>query len=250
MKRAIVVLIVLIGLVCLAFGGYLLFEHLEHERALRNYPVAYDDLIAQYAAEFELDPYLVISIMRCESSFDPHAVSNRGAIGLMQIMPDTGEWIAHKLDMDETYVESMLYDPAINVRFGCWYLQFLNGRFAGRWKEMIAAYNAGHRAVENWLKDSAYAPDGALAIIPYESTAAYYERVMTAHEYYLRLYPELFASPVQTASTETAYFISSLAKNVTLFAETAETVRAHWGSRACIGRQFMNKVLYSIQSTT
>lgn len=194
MKKAIVVLIVLIALLCLTFGGYVLYQQILHERALRNYPVAYETAIRDEAAAFSLDPYLVISIMRCESSFDPQAVSNRGAIGLMQIMPDTGEWIAHKLDLDDQFVTSMLYDPEVNVRFGCWYLQFLDNRFDGDRKKMVAAYNAGHRAVENWMEDPQYAANGALLTIPYESTAIYYDRVMAAYENYTTLYPALFDS--------------------------------------------------------
>ena len=193
MKKAIVVLVVLIVLLCLTFGGYVIYQRVLYERALRNYPVAYAEVIDRNAKEFALDPYLVISIMRCESSFDSEAVSNRGAIGLMQVMPDTGEWIAHKLDMDDSFVTSMLYDPEVNVRFGCWYLQFLDGRFDGDRKQMIAAYNAGHHAVEKWLEDPAYAQDGALFFIPYESTATYYDRVMAAYENYTSLYPELFS---------------------------------------------------------
>lgn len=194
MKKAIVALIILIIAVCLAFGGYLLYEHLAYQRALRNYPVAYQEEIRHSAEEFSLDPYLVLSIMRCESSFKPEAVSNRGAIGLMQVMPDTGEWIAHKLDLDDSYLESQLYEPALNVRFGCWYLQFLSGRFSNNIKQMVAAYNAGHRAVENWLEDPQYAQNGELMVIPYESTSIYYDRVMAAYEAYTSLYPNLFSN--------------------------------------------------------
>ena len=70
------------------------------------------------------DPYLVLSVMRCESSFRSDAVSHAGAIGLMQVMPDTGAWIAHKLNLDDVYTESMLYEPDYNVRFGCWFSPF------------------------------------------------------------------------------------------------------------------------------
>lgn len=195
MKKAIIGLVIAIAVVCMAFGGYLIYEKLMHERDLRNYPTAYVEEIVRAADEFSLDPYFVISIMRCESSFDPEAVSNRGAIGLMQVMPDTGEWIAHKLDLDDTYQESLLYEPAVNVRFGCWYLQFLSGRFDGDRKKIVAAYNAGHRTVENWLQDPQYSANGALLTIPYESTAKYYERVEASYAKYRELYPALFDEP-------------------------------------------------------
>ncbi len=194
MKKAIIGLMIAIVLVCLAFGGYALYQNLLHARALRNYPTAYTAQIRESAEEFSLDPYFVISIMRCESSFDPEAVSYRGAIGLMQIMPDTGEWIAHKLNIDDTYSESLLYEPRVNIRFGCWYLRFLADRFDNDRKKIVSAYNAGHRAVENWLENPAYSAGGELVTIPYESTATYYTRVEAAYANYTSLYPELFAS--------------------------------------------------------
>ena len=193
MKKAIVALLIAIVALCLAFGGYLLYGHLEHQRALRNYPVAYAEQIETWSRVLALDPYYVLAIMRCESSFDPEAVSSAGAIGLMQIMPDTGEWIAHKLELDDVYDQDQLYDPDTNIHFGCWYLSFLTDRFKGDRKQMTAAYNAGHGAVENWLEDPRYAENGELTMIPYESTAVYYERVERAYENYRRLYPELFS---------------------------------------------------------
>ncbi len=196
MQIAAIVVASLIALCCLAFGGYVIYEHVQYERALRNYPVAYTEIIKANADEFGLDPYLVQSIMRCESSNDPSAVSDAGAIGLMQIMPDTGTWIAHKLDMDSVYTEDMLYDPATNVRFACWYLKFLTGRFDGDVMEMVAAYNAGHGSVEDWLKDPRFSLDGKLTSIPFEQTARYYDKVMAAYENYTTLYPELFSEDV------------------------------------------------------
>ena len=195
MKKAILIVLIVITALLLAFGVYLLVDEEARQRDLRNYPVAYADLIAANAEEFGLDPYLVLAVMRCESSFDPEAVSNRGAKGLMQIMPDTGSWIAHKLDLDDSYEESMLFDPAVNIRFGCWYLRFVGGRFDGNVKCMVAAYNAGHKTVENWLEDPAYGSGGTLLTIPYESTAAYYERVTTSLDRYRALYPTLFGEP-------------------------------------------------------
>ena len=176
-----------------AFVGYVIYENEQYQKALRNYPVAYTDLIKTYAAQYELDPYLVQSIMRCESSNDPSVVSKVGAIGLMQIMPDTGTWIAHKLDLDDVYTEKMLYDPEINIEFGCWYLKFLSGRFDGNVKQMIAAYNAGHGSVEDWLKDPRYSQNGELTTIPFEDTARYYDKVTAAYANYTTLYPDLFS---------------------------------------------------------
>ena len=199
MQIAVIVLGVVVFLAAAAFGGYVLYENEQYQKALRNYPVAYTDFIKTYSTEYKLDPYLVQSIMRCESSNDPSVVSKVGAIGLMQIMPDTGTWIAHKLDLDNVYTEQMLYDPETNIEFGCWYLQFLSGRFNGNTKQMIAAYNAGHGSVEDWLDDPRYSQNGELTTIPFEETARYYDKVTAAYENYTTLYPDLFLEP--TAAT-------------------------------------------------
>lgn len=198
MQIACVALAALIALFLLGMGGFFLCEKAMHERALRNYPAAYVNEIRSISAQYELDPYLVISIMRCESSFDPNAVSTRGAIGLMQIMPDTGEWIAHKLEMDDIYEESMLYDPETNITFGCWYLRFVKTRLNGDVMQMICAYNAGHGSVKEWLSDPRFSQNGVLTSIPFPATERYYEKVVTAYENYASLYPTLFDDEVQS----------------------------------------------------
>ena len=198
MQIAVIVLGAIVFLCAAGFGGYLWYEDAQYQRALRNYPVAYTDLISDAAEKYSLDPYLVQSIMRCESSNDPNAVSGVGAIGLMQIMPDTGEWIAHKIDPELAYSLDMLQDPATSIEYGCWYLRFLSDRFNGSTIAIIAAYNAGHGSVEDWLSDSRFSKNGALLTIPFEDTARYYQKVMTAYENYSTLYPDLFSNSKQT----------------------------------------------------
>ena len=195
---AVVILGSILFLAAAGFGGYVWYEEDQHQKALLNYPVAYTELIKQYADKYDLDPYLVQSIIRCESSNKPDAVSKVGAIGLMQIMPDTGEWIGHKIDPELAYSLDMLEDPATSIEYGCWYLRFLSDRFSGRTMEIIAAYNAGHGSVEEWLNDARFSQDGILTTIPFESTALYYEKVMFAYENYKTLYPEEFSTLPQS----------------------------------------------------
>lgn len=200
MQIAVIVLGAILLLGASGFGGYLIYENVTYQRALRNYPVAYTDLIKQYSDQYQLDPYLVQSIMRCESSNDPTAKSDVGAIGLMQIMPETGEWIGHKIDPELAYSLDMLEDPATNIEYGCWYLNFLSERFDGRLIEIISAYNAGHGTVEDWLNDARFSQNGQLTIIPYDDTARYYEKVVAAYQNYTTLYPDLFTNNIQTAT--------------------------------------------------
>ena len=197
---ASIVLGAILFLCAAIFGGYVWYEEDQHQKALANYPVAYTELIKQYARQYDLDPYLVQSIIRCESSNNPDAVSKVGAIGLMQIMPDTGEWIGHKIDPELAYSLDMLTNPATSIEYGCWYLRFLSDRFDGDVMEIIAAYNAGHGSVEGWLKDARFSQNGKLTTIPFEDTAKYYDNVMKAYENYTMLYPDLFTTNAQTAT--------------------------------------------------
>ena len=108
----------------------------------------------------------------------------------MQIMPETGEWIAGKLK--EPYDEETLQEPEQNIRYGCWYLEFLFERFSDP-DTVLAAYNAGHNAVRKWLQNSDYSDDGeSLQVIPYDETRNYVEKVRRAYEKYKDLYPQAF----------------------------------------------------------
>ena len=90
---------------------------------------------------YKLDPYLILAVIKVESEFSPAAVSNQGAIGLMQVMPGTGRYVADELGIDYEG-KSALYDPFINVKLGIHYLSFLNDRFENT-EEALAAYNYG-----------------------------------------------------------------------------------------------------------
>lgn len=153
----------------------------------RTYRLMYPELITEMAAEYQVDPYLVAAVIHCESSNNKDAVSPVGAMGLMQIMPDTGSWIAEKLDMDGFTVEQ-LFEPEVNLRFGCWYLDYLSKKFHGNRVAVLAAYNGGPGNVEKWLKDERYSENGELTHIPFPETERYVEKVQRAYEKYLDLY--------------------------------------------------------------
>ncbi len=92
------------------------------------YPLHYYDLIEKYATEYEVDPYLVLAIIKNESKFNPDAVSKKDAKGLMQIAPITGKWACEKLEIPD-YTEDMLFEPELNIRIGVWYLNVLKQEF-------------------------------------------------------------------------------------------------------------------------
>ena len=154
-----------------------------------QYPLRYRELIEENAAQFELEPWHVAAVVRCESSFRETATSSVGAMGLMQIMPDTGLWLAGKFDEEEIFTEEMLYQPETNLKYGCWFLRWLMRRYEGDRTLATAAFHAGHGTVDGWLEDPQISPDGrTLASIPYSSTSTYVERVLTACEKYQELY--------------------------------------------------------------
>ncbi len=164
---------------------------LGRELEKRTYKLSYPKTIAQYAKEFDVDPFLVAAMIHCESANRPEAVSVDGAIGLMQVMPDTGEWIAGKLGISDFHADS-LFEPAVNIRFGCWYLKFLLDRYDQDRQLAVAAYNAGHGNVDKWLDDPSVSAKGQLVNIPYEETKTYVEKVQRAYEKYQSLYKNAF----------------------------------------------------------
>lgn len=153
----------------------------------RLYPLEYRDYIWGYAEEYQLDPFLVSAIIHTESRFRPEAVSHLGAVGLMQLMPDTGLWIGGHLGLE--LAESDLTEPETNILLGCWYMRYLLDQFDGDYTLAFAAYNGGIGNVRQWLNDPDLSRDGEhLDAIPFTETAQYVEKVNTSWDIYSKLY--------------------------------------------------------------
>lgn len=182
--------LLLMGLALLLVAGYFIFNFPKQVPKI-NYPMAMEAQIRERAAEFGLDPARVAAVIYCESSFNPEAVSNVGARGLMQIMPETGEWLATKFPDIEYVSADQLFDAATNMRFGCWYLDWLIDRYDGDIIKSTAAYHTGQGNVDEWLKDAAYSQDGTtLDAIPSSATSTYVNRVVAAYDAYKELYQD------------------------------------------------------------
>ena len=180
-------------------------RRLEAEAAERaQHPLYYADTITAYADAQKLDPALVAAVILCESSYDPKAESRLGARGLMQLMPDTAEWVAHKLGEDGAdYSFDNLYDPQTNIRFGTWYLGYLSRRFNGDATKIVCAYHAGQGNVDSWLKNPQYSSDGVtLDVIPTQDTATYASRVLRARDIYRKYYFPIELPDTQQTETE------------------------------------------------
>lgn len=150
-------------------------------------PVPFSNEIEIYSKMYGLDPYLVAAIIKTESGFDKDIVSSMGAVGLMQIMPSTGEWIARQLNI-EGFSTEMLKNEDINIEIGCWYLNYLRSQLKHT-NEMLAAYNGGIGNVFKWLKDPKYSKDGeVIHTIPFKETVNYIEKVVVVYNEYIDLY--------------------------------------------------------------
>ena len=163
------------------------------ERVLEQHPYSYRDLIETEARANNLHPAFVAAIVLNESSFNPNAESDVGARGLMQMMPDTAEWVSGKLDDTADYHFDMMYDPTKNVHYACWYLAYLSDLFHDDPVLVSAAFHAGQTTVQNWLSDSRYSMDSQsiqLENMAEGPTKNYATRVVKAYSIYRRLYYE------------------------------------------------------------
>jgi len=156
---------------------------------LKNFfPLEYEKSIIEYSDMYNVDPNLVAAVINTESKFVVDASSSKGAIGLMQIMPDTGKWIAEKLELTN-FKEEIIADPEMNIRMGTWYLKKLSNDFNGDYILTLAAYNGGPGNVTKWLEDEKYSSDGEnLHKIPFKETKSYVQRVRFNHKIYRYLY--------------------------------------------------------------
>lgn len=153
----------------------------------RFYPYPYRDLITAASARHQVDPHLVLSLIRNESHFNPDARSVEGALGLMQIMPETGAWIAAQ--MEREFQPEQLLDPATNIEMGVWYLANLNREFASDPVVVLAAYNGGRANVRDWLDSQTWTGERhTLDQIPFPETRTYVGRVLRDEQIYRRLY--------------------------------------------------------------
>ena len=153
------------------------------------YPQKYSEQVTKNSTEFNVDEALIYAVIRTESGFRPEVESHAGAIGLMQLMPSTFDWLQEKLEGEVIYTSEQLKDPDINVRYGTYFLSILIERYNGDVKTIAAAYNAGTTTVDGWLADGNYSTDGkTLNYIPYEETEHYAEKVIKAFEMYKKLY--------------------------------------------------------------
>lgn len=152
------------------------------------YPFPFRENVQVQAQQYQLDPLLLVAVMRVESGFDPRAVSPKGARGLMQLMPETAEWVAQMMGM-ETFEAEMLFEPEINLSMGAWYLAELRRVFNGETVLALAAYNGGRGNVSRWLSEEAWSGKiEEVDNIPFPETRTYVKKVLTNYSIYRRIW--------------------------------------------------------------
>ena len=175
----------LVGLALTAAALFAGFAYVHHAQpgwwARMWHPLRYEQIVLGHASNYDLDPALLAAVIYQESRFRADARSSSGAIGLMQLMPETAQGIADHTG-GTRFKLSDLYDPEINVRYGAWYLSHLIKKY-GSERLALAAYNAGQQNVDDWLRSG----EG----IAFPETRAYIKRVEELKKLYWRIYPVL-----------------------------------------------------------
>ena len=153
------------------------------------FPFPYQKQILKYAKQEKINPLLTLSVMRKESTFDPDIDSIVGAVGLMQIVPPTADWVAKQIKLPEY----SLTNPEDNIRIGTWYLRYNHHRYEDSSLYAVASYNAGTSNVNSWLTQyNTDDRDRFVEQIPFPETKDYVEGVFGNYWNYLRLYnPEI-----------------------------------------------------------
>ncbi|MEW5706136.1 MAG: lytic transglycosylase domain-containing protein [Actinomycetota bacterium] len=155
-----------------------------------KYPLEFKAEIASASQKYSIDPYLIAAIIYVESKFNPISESRAGAVGLMQIMPNTGIWISKKRGTE--FYPADLKDPGVNIDMGTWYFNYLKHRY-GSEKLALAAYNSGYKNVDRWMEESQSSNvDDIIESIPYKETRDFIMRVEKVREIYAKLYPSGF----------------------------------------------------------
>lgn len=174
----IIVFIVVAVLLLVCAGEFM------HRQNMRMYPKKYGEYVKLYSDKYNIDENIVYAVIRTESGFDPDAYSSAGAIGLMQITPDTYDWLLY-LRKEEKLKQ--LYDIETNIDFGTYFLSCLYEKF-GNWETVFAAYNAGLNRVSQWLENPEYAHENKLIHIPFTETRNYVKKVSNTIIKYRQIY--------------------------------------------------------------
>ena len=175
-RRGILLLMVLVGIVAI-----LPFALRVPDAVMRTmYPLQYEETIREASRANDLEPAFVAAVIYTESRFRPNVQSHQEAYGLMQLLPQSARFIQRNSGIKGDY-----RDPQVNIRLGTWFLGYLNDRYDGDERLMLAAYNSGEGSVDAWTSDESFDIEKD---IPYKETREYVDRVLEAQKIYRELY--------------------------------------------------------------
>lgn len=152
------------------------------------YPAGWGDLVFEHSERNGVDPFLLMGLIRQESTFNPRAQSSARAMGLTQVIPSTGQGIARALGRADTFQTADLFKPDVSLEFGSWYMAQQLQTYGGRILPALAAYNAGGGNVNRWLSMWGHDPDLFVEQIPFAETYGYVKVVYENYRAYERLY--------------------------------------------------------------
>ena len=188
-RRGKRLLAIIIAFCLLCFGGWKIWQS-DAVQMRFVYMWDYQQDIITYSQKNNIDPFLVAAIIKNESNFKHKAVSGVGAVGLMQIMPETGRWIAEQMGLED-YKDSDLYLTKTNIRMGCWYVGELDHEFKQNMTLVMIAYNAGRGQTSEWMQENGWTYDfNDVQAIPYADTREYVAKVLHDRDKYYLLYKD------------------------------------------------------------
>lgn len=186
-KYSVLLMTVIVFL--LGFGGWRVWSS-DFVQMRFVYMWPYQQEILEYSDKNKIDPFLIAAIIKNESGFDQKAVSDAGAVGLMQIMPETGRWIAEQMGIDG-YTDDALYLSRTNIRMGCWYVGELEHEFKENLTLIMIAYNAGRGQTKQWMQENNWDYNfNKIEEIPFPDTRVYVNKVLQDRDKYYLYYKD------------------------------------------------------------
>ena len=181
-------MLLIVGLIVVVASVLSLVEPADHAVREIQLPLRHDDIIRQQAADKGVDASLIAAVIYTESRFRDQT-SGAGAKGLMQIMPETADYIAHKSGGTQ-FTRTDLATPQINIAYGTWYLRYLLDKYKGNTILTLAAYNGGEGKVDEWRAEAAAKGEKfkVASHVPFKETRDYVERVLSARKDYRATY--------------------------------------------------------------
>ena len=182
-NKKLIAIIILIVLIVIAFL-------LKNQILKIMYPKTYKEVVEIYQDKYQIEGNLIFAVIKAESNFEAKAVSNRNAIGLMQLMAETAEEVArkNKIEIDQEKIEEELFDVYKNIEIGTCYLTSLIQKYGNK-EVALAAYNAGIGNVDKWIEKGIIKKDGSdIEKIPYKETNQYVRKILRDYKIYQDLY--------------------------------------------------------------